>query len=115
MKELKSFLSRVNCKIATAKLLEYFNEVDVRQRGELRFDDFLRLYQKLLVANTVIVQYSFNQKKKKCITHTHFTLFNSKLRPTEHPRNCRPSISIHKRQSNCAIAWFSSISIQRSK
>lgn len=53
MKELKSFLSRVNCKIATAKLLEHFNEVDVRQRGELRFDDFLRLYQKLLVSNTV--------------------------------------------------------------
>lgn len=53
MKELKSFLSRVNCKIATAILLEQFNEVDVRQRGELRFDDFLRLYQKLLVANTV--------------------------------------------------------------
>lgn len=53
MKELKSFLSRVNFKIATAKLLEHFNDVDVRQRGELRFDDFLRLYQKLLVANTV--------------------------------------------------------------
>lgn len=53
MKELKSFLSRVNCKITTAKLLEHFNEVDVRQRGELRFDDFLRLYQKLLVVNSV--------------------------------------------------------------
>lgn len=53
MKELKSFLSRVNCKMGTANLLEHFNEIDVRQRGELRFDDFLRLYQKLLVTPLV--------------------------------------------------------------
>lgn len=53
MKELKSFLSRVNCKIATAMLQEHFNEIDDRRRGELRFDDFLRLYQKLLLANSV--------------------------------------------------------------
>lgn len=49
MKELKAFLSRINCKISTGKLLEHFNEVDTRQRGELRFDDFLRMYQKLLI------------------------------------------------------------------
>ena len=54
MKELKSFLSRINCKMITSKLLEHFNGVDVRQRGELRFDDFLRLYQKLLTSPTVI-------------------------------------------------------------
>lgn len=65
MKELKSFLSRVNCKIATAKLLEHFNEVDVRQRGELRFDDFLRLYQKLLVANTVCEIHSMPSLRSK--------------------------------------------------
>lgn len=53
MKELKSFLSRVNCKMGTAKLLEHFNDIDIRQRGELRFDDFLRLYQKLLVTPMV--------------------------------------------------------------
>lgn len=53
MKELKSFLSRVNCKITTQKLLEHFNEIDVRNRGELRFDDFARLYQKLLLLSAV--------------------------------------------------------------
>lgn len=47
IKELKSFLSRVNCKITTQKLLEYFNEIDEKSRGELKFDDFGRLYQKL--------------------------------------------------------------------
>lgn len=56
MKELKSFLSRINCKIPTAKLQEHFNEVDVRQRCEIRFDDFVRLYQSLLIGNTVDVR-----------------------------------------------------------
>lgn len=60
MKELKSFLSRVNCKMGTAKLLEHFNVIDVRQRGELRFDDFLRLYQKLLVTPTVSIYQLIN-------------------------------------------------------
>lgn len=59
MKELKSFLSRVNCKISTQKLLEHFNEIDVRSRGELRFDDFSRLYQKLLVLSAVSKNLAF--------------------------------------------------------
>lgn len=62
MKELKSFLSRVNCKMGTAKLLDHFNYIDIRQRGELRFDDFLRLYQRLLVAPTVRQKYEFRIK-----------------------------------------------------
>lgn len=53
MKELKSFLSRVNYKISTQKLLDHFNEIDVKSRGELRFDDFSRLYQRLLMQGTV--------------------------------------------------------------
>lgn len=53
IKELKSFLGRVNCKMNTAKLLEHFNEIDVRKRGELRFDDFSHLFQKLLVTQNV--------------------------------------------------------------
>lgn len=55
MKELKSFLSRVNCKMNTATLLEYFHEIDTRHRGQLSFDDFSRLYQKLLVSTTVCI------------------------------------------------------------
>lgn len=39
----------------TAKLLEYFEDIDTRGRGELRFDDFSRLYQKLLITPTVII------------------------------------------------------------
>lgn len=54
IKELKSFLGRVNCKMSTAKLLEHFNEIDVRKRGELRFDDFSHLFQKLLVTQNVM-------------------------------------------------------------
>ncbi|KAJ6646988.1 1-phosphatidylinositol 4,5-bisphosphate phosphodiesterase gamma-1 [Pseudolycoriella hygida] len=54
IKELKSFLGRVNCRMNTAKLLEHFNEIDVRKRGELRFDDFSHLFQKLLVTQNTI-------------------------------------------------------------
>lgn len=39
--------------MSTAKLLEHFNEIDVRKRGELRFDDFSHLFQKLLVTQNV--------------------------------------------------------------
>lgn len=63
IKEFKSFLSRVNCKITTQKLLEYFNEIDVKSRGELRFDDFARLYQKLFQQTRV----SFNVRKSCCL------------------------------------------------
>lgn len=56
IKELKAFLGRVNCKMSTAKLLEHFNEIDVRKRGELRFDDFSHLFQKLLVTQNVCGQ-----------------------------------------------------------
>ncbi|XP_037042281.1 1-phosphatidylinositol 4,5-bisphosphate phosphodiesterase gamma-1 [Bradysia coprophila] len=54
IKELKAFLGRVNCKMSTAKLLEHFNEIDVRKRGELRFDDFSHLFQKLLVTQNTL-------------------------------------------------------------
>lgn len=63
IKELKAFLGRVNCKMSTAKLLEHFNEIDVRKRGELRFDDFSHLFQKLLVTQNVrtesVIEFSF--------------------------------------------------------
>lgn len=51
-KDLKSFLSKLNCKISTAKLMEIFAEVDVKKRNEIGFDSFTRLY--LMVATNVI-------------------------------------------------------------
>ncbi|XP_018565095.1 1-phosphatidylinositol 4,5-bisphosphate phosphodiesterase gamma-1-like [Anoplophora glabripennis] len=45
LKDIKFFLSRINCKITNNKLREIFNEVDTRERGEIGFDDFAVLYQ----------------------------------------------------------------------
>lgn len=53
MKEVKSFLPKVNCKISTSKLNEFFHEVDPRNRGEIGFDDFAKLYQKLIFTQNV--------------------------------------------------------------
>ncbi|XP_043670796.1 1-phosphatidylinositol 4,5-bisphosphate phosphodiesterase gamma-1 [Vespula pensylvanica] len=48
LKDVKAFLPRVNCKIATNRLRELFQEVDTRSRNELGFDDFVILYHKLM-------------------------------------------------------------------
>lgn len=48
LKDIKAFLPRVNCKIATNKLREVFQEVDLKNRGEIGFDDFVLLYHKLM-------------------------------------------------------------------
>lgn len=52
-RDLKSFLSKLNCKISTAKLMELFAEVDVKKRNEIGFDSFTRLYEKLFSANAI--------------------------------------------------------------
>ncbi|XP_055596548.1 1-phosphatidylinositol 4,5-bisphosphate phosphodiesterase gamma-1 isoform X2 [Uranotaenia lowii] len=57
LKEVKSFLPKVNCKITTAKLNETFHDVDCRRRNELGFDDFSRLYQKLMTSPSTIQDY----------------------------------------------------------
>lgn len=57
LKEVKSFLPKVNCKITTAKLNEVFHEVDGRRRNELGFDDFSRLYQKLMTSPNTVNDY----------------------------------------------------------
>lgn len=49
LKDLKSFLPRINYKLPTSKLRELFNEVDTRKRAEIGFDDFSVLYQKLML------------------------------------------------------------------
>ncbi|XP_033208477.1 1-phosphatidylinositol 4,5-bisphosphate phosphodiesterase gamma-1 isoform X2 [Belonocnema kinseyi] len=48
LKDVKAFLPRVNCKIATNKLREFFQDVDTKNRSELGFDDFVTLYHKLM-------------------------------------------------------------------
>lgn len=53
LKDLKGFLPRVNCKLSTNRLREVFQEVDVRRRNELGFDDFAELYHKLMFDDNV--------------------------------------------------------------
>lgn len=53
LKDVKAFLPRVNCKIATNRLRELFQEVDTRNRNELGFDDFVILYHKLMFDQNV--------------------------------------------------------------
>lgn len=53
LKDVKAFLPRVNCKIATNRLREFFQEVDTRNRNELGFDDFVILYHKLMFDQNV--------------------------------------------------------------
>lgn len=67
MKDIKSFLPRVNCKISTSKLREYFQEVDTKKRNEITFDEFVTFYQKLMfddnvsiVRNRLREKYSFS-------------------------------------------------------
>ncbi|KAF7269728.1 hypothetical protein GWI33_017246 [Rhynchophorus ferrugineus] len=54
LRDIKTFLSRVNYKIPTNKLREVFNEVDIRRRTEIGFDDFTILYQKLILEENTI-------------------------------------------------------------
>lgn len=55
MKDIKSFLPRVNCKISTSKLREYFQEVDTKRRNEITFDEFVTFYQKLMFDDNVSI------------------------------------------------------------
>lgn len=48
LKDIKSFLPRIHCKISTSKLRELFQELDIRKRNELSFDEFVALYNKLI-------------------------------------------------------------------
>ncbi|XP_026461252.1 1-phosphatidylinositol 4,5-bisphosphate phosphodiesterase gamma-1-like [Ctenocephalides felis] len=57
MKEVKLFLPRVNCKLATHKLREEFQKVDTSNRTELGFDDFAMLYHKLIFDESRIQDY----------------------------------------------------------
>ncbi|XP_071959043.1 1-phosphatidylinositol 4,5-bisphosphate phosphodiesterase gamma-1-like isoform X2 [Antedon mediterranea] len=48
LKDLKSFLPKINLKMNTTKLKECFNNVDHWKRGELGFEQFAELYHNLI-------------------------------------------------------------------
>ncbi|XP_058803649.1 1-phosphatidylinositol 4,5-bisphosphate phosphodiesterase gamma-1 [Phymastichus coffea] len=58
LKDIKAFLPRVNFKISTNKLREIFQEVDTRNRAEIGFDDFIKLYQKLMFDNNNLTDWT---------------------------------------------------------
>uniref|UniRef100_A0A1I8NY27 1-phosphatidylinositol 4,5-bisphosphate phosphodiesterase gamma n=1 Tax=Stomoxys calcitrans TaxID=35570 RepID=A0A1I8NY27_STOCA len=48
VKDFKAFLGSISCKMTTSKLMDCFTEEDIRRKNDLRFDDFARLYRKLI-------------------------------------------------------------------
>lgn len=48
LKDLKAFFPKVNCKLSTNKLKEYFQEVDTNRAGEIGFEGFASLYHSLM-------------------------------------------------------------------
>lgn len=48
IKDFKAFLGSISCKMTTSKLMDCFSEEDIRRKNDLRFDDFARLYRKLI-------------------------------------------------------------------
>lgn len=62
LKELKSFLPRVNCKMSTSKLRDLFQSVDTRKSGEIGFDDFATLFHDQLVHDRTLFDEYFAEK-----------------------------------------------------
>ncbi|KAJ2954035.1 hypothetical protein O0L34_g2246 [Tuta absoluta] len=73
LKEVKSFLPKINCKIATNKLRDIFNEVDGAKCGEIGFDEFFVLYHKLIFDENN-VQEIFDKHALYCANGTTITL-----------------------------------------
>lgn len=71
LKEIKSFLPRLNYKMQTNALRDLFNEVDTRKRNEIGFDDFATLYHKLIFDENVsihlhVAKSKINKPRRKC-------------------------------------------------
>ncbi|XP_051158448.1 1-phosphatidylinositol 4,5-bisphosphate phosphodiesterase gamma-1 isoform X2 [Leptopilina boulardi] len=78
LKDLKAFLPKVHCKIATNKLRELFQEVDIKKRSELGFDDFVSLYHKLIFSEQNVTEWNHilsNLKKEKIVSLEEFKNF----------------------------------------
>ncbi|XP_026743382.1 1-phosphatidylinositol 4,5-bisphosphate phosphodiesterase gamma-1 [Trichoplusia ni] len=87
LKEVKAFLPKINCKISTSKLRDLFQEVDTSKRGEIGFDDFSLLYQKIIFdennVHDIFDKYSLYCKNGSTITLREFQSF---LRVEQHDK-----------------------------
>lgn len=55
LRDFKTFLKSVSCKVTTSKLVDFFSEDELKPKETyLRFDDFSRLYQKLLLPQCIV-------------------------------------------------------------
>ncbi|XP_075990580.1 small wing phospholipase C gamma 1 isoform X3 [Anticarsia gemmatalis] len=87
LKEVKSFLPKINCKISTSKLRDLFQDVDKAKRGEIGFDDFALLYQRIIFdennVHEIFDKYSLYCKNGATITLREFQSF---LRIEQHDK-----------------------------
>ena len=55
LKDFKTFLKSVNCKMTTSKIMEFFTDLELKPNDtHLRFDDFSRFYQRLLLPQVLV-------------------------------------------------------------
>ncbi|XP_034839388.1 1-phosphatidylinositol 4,5-bisphosphate phosphodiesterase gamma-1 isoform X1 [Maniola hyperantus] len=73
LKEVKAFLPKINCKIATNRLRDIFTEIDVNKAGELSFDEFNLFYEKLVYDENSVSDI-FNKYPAYCSNGTTITL-----------------------------------------
>ncbi|XP_077982282.1 1-phosphatidylinositol 4,5-bisphosphate phosphodiesterase gamma-1-like [Glandiceps talaboti] len=66
LKDIKSFLPRVNCKLGTNRLRDAFKLVDTKRRGEVGFESFATMYHDLIHQQEIadrFVDYTLNGNK----------------------------------------------------
>ncbi|CAB3226150.1 unnamed protein product [Arctia plantaginis] len=87
LKDVKAFLPKINCKISTSKLRDLFQEVDTSRSGEIGFDDFSILYQKIIFdlnnVHDIFDKYSLYCQNGSTITLREFQSF---LRIEQHDK-----------------------------
>ncbi|XP_070574181.1 1-phosphatidylinositol 4,5-bisphosphate phosphodiesterase gamma-1-like isoform X2 [Ptychodera flava] len=75
LKDVKTFLPRVNCKISTNRLREAFKEVDNKRRGDIGFESFALLYHELIHQQEIaerFVDYTINGYKITLVDFINF-------------------------------------------
>ncbi|XP_026687233.1 1-phosphatidylinositol 4,5-bisphosphate phosphodiesterase gamma-1 [Diaphorina citri] len=76
LKDIKTFLPRVNCKMSTNKLREHFQEVDTRKTNELAFDEFSILYNRIMFDEQMFTDsYSHYSSDGQTVTASELTNF----------------------------------------
>ncbi|XP_060559866.1 1-phosphatidylinositol 4,5-bisphosphate phosphodiesterase gamma-1-like, partial [Ruditapes philippinarum] len=64
LKNVKSWTTRINCKISTNRLREKFQSVDTTRKGEITLDEFVKLYHYLIHVPNIIDEYFSAYMKK---------------------------------------------------